>query len=90
MSALVSLSLLIRLLYVWLTLQIDKERSQSLQGGGTLISKIITAIRRPSKDQTFQQEQEPRRVKVIIHCDTYVMHTYIIIYRVILAYHLLQ
>lgn len=44
-------------------IKIDKERSQSLQGGGTLISKIITAIRRPSKDQTFQQEQEPRRVK---------------------------
>ena len=69
-------------------MQIDKERSQSLQGGGTLISKIITAIRKPSKDHTFQQEQEPRRVKVINYCNGHVMHVFI--YRVILVYLLLQ
>ncbi|XP_065911722.1 maternal embryonic leucine zipper kinase-like [Dysidea avara] len=41
----------------------EKERSQSVQGGATLISKIKAAIRRPSKEQTFAVDQEPRRVK---------------------------
>jgi len=36
----------------------------SLQGGGTLISKLMTAIRKPSKEHSFQQDPEPRRVKV--------------------------